>query len=151
MGKSITKLSSVTRVGLDLAKNAFQVHAVDARERSSLRASSRGAGSSLSSPNCRRCLVAMEGCSSAHHWGRRLMALGFEVRLIPPAHVKPYLRRNKNDAADAAAPHHCLSSGAARDGAWLSRKQTLSCQSPDFVLSLFYSSGDYPVSSSSIR
>jgi transposase len=50
-----------------------------------------------------RCLVAMEACSSAHHWGRALIVLGFEVRLIPPAHVKPYVRRNKNDAADAAA------------------------------------------------
>jgi transposase len=45
----------------------------------------------------------MEACSSAHHWGRQLLALGFEVRLIPPAHVKPYVRRNKNDAVDAAA------------------------------------------------
>ena len=45
----------------------------------------------------------MEACSSAHHWGRQLLELGFEVRLIPPAHVKPYVRRNKNDAADAAA------------------------------------------------
>jgi transposase len=45
----------------------------------------------------------MEACSSAHHWARQLMSLGFEVRLIPPAHVKPYVRRNKNDAADAAA------------------------------------------------
>ena len=49
------------------------------------------------------CVVAMEACSSAHHWARQLLALGFEVRLIPPAHVKPYVRRNKNDAADAAA------------------------------------------------
>ena len=48
-------------------------------------------------------MVAMEACSSTHHWGRQLLALGFEVRLIPPAHVKPYVRRNKNDAADAAA------------------------------------------------
>jgi transposase len=47
------------------------------------------------------CLVAMEACASAHHWARRLMGLGFEVKLIPPAHVKPYVRRNKNDAADA--------------------------------------------------
>jgi Transposase len=50
-----------------------------------------------------RCVVAMEACSSAHHWGRQLLELGFAVRLIPPAHVKPYVRRNKNDAADAAA------------------------------------------------
>ena len=49
------------------------------------------------------CVVAMEACASAHHWGRALIELGFEVRLIPPAHVKPYVRRNKNDAVDAAA------------------------------------------------
>ena len=49
------------------------------------------------------CVVAMEACSSAHHWGRALLGLGHEVRLIPAAHVKPYVRRNKNDAADAAA------------------------------------------------
>jgi transposase len=47
--------------------------------------------------------VAMEACGSAHHWGRQLVALGHEVKLIPPAHVKPYVRRNKTDAADAAA------------------------------------------------
>ncbi len=49
------------------------------------------------------CVVAMEARSSAHHWARQLLALGFEVRLIPPAHVNAYVRRNKNDAADAAA------------------------------------------------
>jgi hypothetical protein len=58
-----------------------------------------------------RCVVAMEACPSAHHWGRQLLALGFEVRLIPPAHVKPYVRRNKNDAVDAAAI--CEAGGAA--------------------------------------
>ena len=50
-----------------------------------------------------RCLVGMEACSSAHHWARALMRLGHEVKLIPPAYVKPYVRRNKNDAVDAAA------------------------------------------------
>ncbi len=50
------------------------------------------------------CVVATEACSSAHHWARQLLALGFEVRLIPPAHVKPYVRRNKNDAADDLPP-----------------------------------------------
>src|SRR5580704_12956389 len=50
-----------------------------------------------------RCLAAMEACSSAHQWGRTLIELGHEVKLIAPAHLKPYVRRNKNDAADAAA------------------------------------------------
>lgn len=103
MGKSITDLSSVTRVGLDLAKNVFQVHAVDARgEVVVARAVKRGALLKFFE-RLPRCLVAMEACSSAHHWARQLIALGFEVKLIPPAHVKPYVRRNKNDATDAAA------------------------------------------------
>ena len=49
------------------------------------------------------CVVAMEACASAHHWGRALIELGHEVRLLPPPHAKPYVRRNKNDAVDAAA------------------------------------------------
>jgi transposase len=55
------------------------------------------------------CGVAMEACSSAHHWGRALIELGHEVRLIPPAHVKPYVRRNKNDQVDAAAIYEAMS------------------------------------------
>ena len=103
MGKSIIDTSSVTRVGLDLAKRVFRIHALDAA----------GFVVIASSINRRtllkffdalpRCVVAMEACSSAHHWGRQLLELGFAVRLIPPAHVKPYVRRSKNDAADAAA------------------------------------------------
>src|SRR5271165_2669823 len=103
MGKSIRKFAAVTRVGIDLAKRVFQVHAVDARGEivvaRKLTRSRLVAFFSELPP----CVVAMEACSSAHHWGRQLAALGFEVRLIPPAHVKPYVRRNKNDAVDAAA------------------------------------------------
>jgi transposase len=103
MGKSIQKLCSVTRVGLNLATRVFQVHAVDAdgeivAARKLTRSRLVGFFSELP-----RCVVAMEACPSAHHWGRQLLALGFEVRLIPPAHVKPYVRRNKNDSVDAAA------------------------------------------------
>src|SRR5579863_9590703 len=91
MGKSISELSSVTRIGVDLAKNVFQVHAVDAKgDVVVARAIKRGALLKLFE-RLPRCLVAMEACSSAHHWARQLMALGFEVRLIPPAHVKPYV------------------------------------------------------------
>ena len=103
MGKSIRNFATVTRVGIDLAKKVFQVHAVDVRgEIVVVRKLTRGrlvAFFSELPPS----VVAMEACSSAHHWGRRLLALGFEVRLIPPAHVKPNVRRNKNDTADAAA------------------------------------------------
>ena len=96
MGKSMQKLNSVTRVGLNL-------HAVDANgEIVAARKLARGRLVDFFS-ELPRCAVAMEACPSSHHWGRQLLALGFEVRLIPPAHVKPYVRRNKNDAVDAAA------------------------------------------------
>jgi transposase len=103
MSKVASHISSVTTVGLDIAKHVFQVHAVDA------------AGRVLSAKAIKRkdvlsffsalppCLVGLEACGSAHHWGRELQALGHDVRLMPPAYVKPYVRRQKNDAADAAA------------------------------------------------
>ena len=103
MGKSIANLSSVTRIGLDLAKNVFQLHAVDAGGATIVARSVRRGQLLSCFAGLPRCLVAMEACSSAHHWGRALTELGFEVRLLPPAHVRPYVRRNKNDAADAAA------------------------------------------------
>src|ERR1700678_2297707 len=103
MGKSIRNLSTVTRVGLDLAKRVFQVHAVDAK--GEIVVARKLARNQLIPffAELAPCVVAMEACASAHHWGRALIELGHEVRLIPPAHVKPYVRRNKNDAADAAA------------------------------------------------
>src|SRR5271169_5341013 len=103
MGKSIIELSSVTRVGLDLAKNVFQVHGVDAKGEVIVARKVRRGALAQFFAKLAPCVVAMEACSSAHHWARQLMALGHEVKLIPPAHVKPYVRRNKNDAADAAA------------------------------------------------
>lgn len=103
MGKSSIDLSSVTRIGLDLAKNVFQVHAVDTSGAVIVARPVRRGKLLEFFGAFPRCLVAMEACSTAHHWGRALIGLGFEVRLIPPAHVKPYVRRNKNDAADAAA------------------------------------------------
>jgi transposase len=103
MGKSIRNLSTVTRVGLDLAKNAFQVHAVDATGAIVVaRKLTRGRLVPFFA-ELAPCVVAMEACASAHHWGRALIELGHEVQLLPPAHVKPYVRRNKNDAVDAAA------------------------------------------------
>jgi len=96
-------LTSVSRVGLDLAKKVFQVHAVDANgEIVVARKLARGRLVAFYS-ELPQCVVAMEACSSAHHWGRQLLSLGFEARLIPPGHVKPYVRRNKNDAVDPAA------------------------------------------------
>src|SRR6202020_2892871 len=109
MGKSIRNLSTVTRVGLDLAKNAFQVHAVDARGEIVV---ARKLTRSQLIPffaELAPCVVAMEACASAHHWGRALIELGHEVRLLPPAHVKPYVRRNKSDQVDAAAIYEAMS------------------------------------------
>ena len=109
MGKSIRNLSTVTRVGLDLAKRVFQVHAVDAKGEIVV---ARKLTRSQLIPffaELPPCVVAMEACSSAHHWGRALIELGHEVRLLPPAHVKPYVRRNKNDAVDAAAIYEAMS------------------------------------------
>src|SRR5271167_982345 len=103
MGKSIPNLKSVTRVGLDLAKNVFQVHAVDAKGDLVVACKLRRSRLLEFFAKLPPCVVAMEACASAHHWARKLIALGHEVKLIPPAHVKPYVRRNKNDAADAAA------------------------------------------------
>jgi len=101
-GESTPEFSPVTRVGLDPVKNAFQVRAVDAVGQAVImRALKRGVVQKFfgSAPHC---LVTMEACSSAQHWARQLLAPGFEATLIPPAHVKPYVRRNTNDRADAA-------------------------------------------------
>lgn len=90
-------------VGVDLAKSVFQVHGIDARGRVVLR--KRLSRSKLLSffATLPRCLIGMETCASANHWARELMALGHEVRLMPPQYVKPYVKRSKNDASDAEA------------------------------------------------
>ena len=93
----------VTTIGIDLAKHVFQVHGVDAQGRTLLRKRLRRpevAGFFAGLPPC---LVGMEACAMAHHWARELRRLGHEVRLMPPAYVKPYVKRGKTDAADAEA------------------------------------------------
>src|SRR5260370_27241803 len=109
MGKSSRNLTAVTRVGLDLAKRVFQVHAVEAKGEIVV---TRKLTRSQLIPffaELPPCVVAMEACCSAHHWGRALIELGHDVRLIPPAHVKPYVRRNKSDQIDAAAIYEAMS------------------------------------------
>jgi transposase len=89
--------------GIDIAKNVFQVHGVDASGRTLVQKRLRRGQLLEAFGAAPRAVVAMEACGSAHHWGRELMKLGHEVRLIPPAYVKPYVVRNKTDARDAAA------------------------------------------------
>lgn len=93
----------ITTIGLDLAKHWFQVHGMDALGRTLVRRKLRRSevlGFFRSLPPC---VVGMEACATAHHWARELAGLGHEVKLMPPAYVKAYVKRNKNDAADAEA------------------------------------------------
>jgi len=93
----------IATVGLDLAKNWFQVHGADARGRPVLRKKLARSKVLEFFANLPPCLVGMEACGSAHHWARELIKLGHEVRLMPPQYVKPYVKTNKHDAADAEA------------------------------------------------
>lgn len=103
MEKTITDLDVVATIGLDLAKHVFQVHAVDAVGRVVASRALRRKDVLAFFERLPSCLVGIEACGSAHHWARQLMGLGHDVRLMPPAYVKAYVRRQKNDAADAAA------------------------------------------------
>jgi len=93
----------VTTVGLDLAKNVFQIHAVDERGKLVVRKQLRRDQMAVFFAKLPPCLVGMEACASAHHWARKLQVFGHTVRLIAPQFVKPYVKTNKNDAADAEA------------------------------------------------
>ena len=93
----------ITTIGLDLAKHVFQLHGIDHAGRVVLRRRLRRAEVVKFFAALPPCLVGMEACSTAHHWARELSALGHEVRLMPPTYVKPYVKRGKNDAADAEA------------------------------------------------
>lgn len=93
----------VITVGLDLAKSVFQVHAIGHDGAVLVRRKLRRAEVIGFFTDLPACLVGMEACASAHHWARELIALGHEVRLMPPAYVKPYVKRGKTDAADAEA------------------------------------------------
>ena len=93
----------ITTIGLDLAKSIFQVHGIDASGQVVVRKSLRRAQMLPFFAKLPSCLVGIEACGTSHHWARELIKLGHEVRLMPPAYVKPYVKRGKSDAADAEA------------------------------------------------
>jgi len=96
-------MSEVITIGLDLAKNVFQVHGIDAEGAVVIQRQLRRSQVLPFFKKLGPCLIGMEACATAHHWARQLMGLGHEVKLMPPRYVKAYVKRGKNDAADAAA------------------------------------------------
>lgn len=96
-------MKEITTIGLDLAKSVFQVHGVNDLGEVVMRKRLRRGQVLAFFADLPPCLVGMEACATAHYWGRELRALGHEVRLMPPQYVKAYVKRNKNDAADAEA------------------------------------------------
>ena len=96
-------MKQITTIGLDLAKQIFQVHGADAEGSPVLNRKLRRAEVLRFFEKLPPCLVGIEACGSAHYWAREIAALGHEVRLIPPAYVKPFVKRGKTDAADAEA------------------------------------------------
>jgi transposase len=96
-------MQAITTVGFDIAKSVFQVHGVDARGSVVVRRQLKRRYVLAFFKKLPPCLVGIEACATSHHWSRELQALGHTVRLIPPAYVKPYVKCQKNDAADAEA------------------------------------------------
>ena len=98
-----SSINDVITIGVDLAKNVFQIHGVDAEGSVVFRRQLRRPRMLPYFKTLPPCLVGMEACATAHHWAREIEALGHAVKLMPPYYVKPYVKRGKNDAADAAA------------------------------------------------
>jgi transposase len=96
-------MQTIKTIGLDIAKSVFQVHGIDAAGTVVVRRQLKRRYVLAFFEKLVPCLIGMEACASAHHWSRQLQALGHTVRLMPPAYVKPYVKRHKNDATDAEA------------------------------------------------
>src|SRR5476651_666312 len=96
-------MQTVTTIGFDIAKSVFQVHGVDSAGQVLIRRQLKRRAVLAFFQKLPPCLVGIEACASSHHWSRELQALGHTVRLMPPAYVKPYVKRQKNDATDAEA------------------------------------------------
>ena len=101
-------MQQIQTIGVDLAKNVFQVHGVDENHEVVLVKQLRRNQVIPFFEKLEPCLVGIEACATAHHWARELMKLGHDVRLIPPVYVKAYVKWSKNDAADAAAMVICV-------------------------------------------
>lgn len=93
----------ITTVGIDLAKHVFQIHGMDEQGKAMLKKQVKREQMAAFFVNLPPCLIGMEACGSAHHWARKLQEMGHTVRLMAPQFVKPYVKSNKNDAADAEA------------------------------------------------
>src|SRR5262245_25042572 len=96
-------MQTVTTIGIDIARSVFQVHGVAAEGPVIVRRKLKRRYVLSFFQKLPPCLVGIEACASSHHWSRELQALGHAVRLMPPAYVRPYVKRQKNDAADAEA------------------------------------------------
>ena len=96
-------MQTVTTIGLDIAKSVFQVHGIDAASQVVICRQLKRRYLLAFFQKLSPCLIGIEACASSHHWSRELQALGHTVRLMPPAYVKPYVKRQKNDATDAEA------------------------------------------------
>jgi transposase len=107
-------MQSITTIGLDIAKSVFQVHGVDAAGQVVVRRQLKRRHVLTFFEKLPPCLIGIEACASSHHWSRQLQALGHSVRLMPPAYVKPYVKRQKNDVADAEAICEAVCAGTSR-------------------------------------
>src|SRR6478672_10511514 len=96
-------MESISTIGLDIAKSVFQVHAISEAGEVVVRRQLKRRQVLQFFAGLKPCLIGMEACATAHHWARELIKLGHEVGLMPARYVKPYVKRNKNDAADAEA------------------------------------------------
>ena len=96
-------MKTITTIGLDIAKSVFQIHGVDAGGQIVIRRQLKRRFVLSFFEKLPPCLVGIEACASSHYWSRALQALGHTVRLMPPAYVKPYVKRQKNDSTDAEA------------------------------------------------
>ena len=96
-------MQTITTIGLDIAKSVFQVHGIDAAGNVIVRRKMKRRYVLAFFQKLQPCLVGIEACASSHYWSRELQAVGHTVRLMPPAYVKPYVKRQKNDSADAEA------------------------------------------------